>query len=254
MAIWAIADLHLSFGTPNKKMDIFGENWRDHPDKIAKHWQANISDEDLVLLPGDISWAQTAEQVTPDLQWIESLPGTKVMLRGNHDYWWTSLKKVSQILPPSIHVVQNNSFCWGDYCIGGSRLWDTDAYNFDRYSREIPMAQRPVLPAIFEEPGNSAQDVKIFERELGRLEISLRSMPPTKARRIVMTHYPPIGVPLHDSQVSKLLEQYDTDICVFGHLHNMSHDFDPLFGSKNGVSYHLVAADYLNFEPLLIAK
>lgn len=252
MAVWAIADLHLSLGTPNKEMDVFGAQWANHTERIATHWRAKIKDDDLVLLAGDISWALSLEQVAPDLAWIDALPGTKVMLRGNHDYWWSSLKKLAKIMPPSIHIIQNNAFSWRDYCIGGTRLWDTSEYGFNRYTRQVENLVKPKLPFALEEEVDLSQRDKIFERELTRLELSLKAMPPTNAKRIVMVHYPPIGVQLRDSRVSAILEYYKVQVCVFGHVHNMLHDFDPLFGIKNGVHYRLVAADYLDFDPLLI--
>jgi predicted phosphohydrolase len=112
MPVWAIADLHLAFGVPNKKMDVFGAQWVDYTDKIEKKWRENIAETDLVLIAGDISWAMRLEDAKPDLDWIHSLPGTKVIIRGNHDYWWTSLSKIKQIMPPSVHVVQNNVYNW----------------------------------------------------------------------------------------------------------------------------------------------
>lgn len=254
MSIFAIADLHLSFGIPNKEMDIFGEQWINHPTKIADGWRATVKDDDLVLLPGDISWAMTLEQVLPDLEFIHNLPGTKLMLRGNHDYWWSSLKKIAEVLPPSIHLIQNNAFSWRNYCIGGCRLWDTGEYSFNRYIIPLPEEKKRPTPMLLEEEVDVSQREKIFERELSRLEMSLRAMPPTRAKRIVMTHYPPIGVNLQDSRTSALLEDYGVGICVFGHLHSVSHAYDPLFGTKNGVRYLLVAADYLKFSPLLICE
>lgn len=233
-------------------MDVFGKNWEDHPDKVAAHWRASVHPDDLVLIAGDISWAMTLEQIAPDLAWLEALPGTKVMIRGNHDYWWSSLKKVSQILPPSIHVIQHNSFCWKDFCIGGTRLWDSHEYDFERYIRALPAETLSCVPLLVEPNADDPQQEQIFLRELARLEMSLRSMPRSSATRIVMTHYPPIGVELHDSRVSALLEDYDIKACVFGHIHSVMHDFDPLFGTKGGVAYHFVAADYLDFAPLKI--
>src|SRR6185436_13877424 len=105
MTIWAIADLHLSFGVANKKMDVFGPQWINHPEKIAHFWQHSILPTDLVLIPGDISWAIHSEEAIPDLQWIDQLPGTKLLLKGNHDFWWNSLSKVKQILPSSCHLI-----------------------------------------------------------------------------------------------------------------------------------------------------
>jgi uncharacterized protein len=125
MSIWAIADLHLSFGVPNKGMELFGEHWRDHPQRIEAAWRARVRAEDLVLIAGDISWAMRPEEVMKDLEWIASLPGTKVMIRGNHDYWWPSMKKLVAMLPPTLHAIHNSAWKWGEVAVGGSRLWDT---------------------------------------------------------------------------------------------------------------------------------
>lgn len=232
-------------------MDIFGEHWKNHAERIGQHWKAKISEDDLVLLPGDISWGLHLEEAKPDLEWIHSLPGTKVMLRGNHDYWWASLKKISEILPPSIHLIQNNAFCWRDICIGGSRLWDTAEYSLDE---SILYYESPKNNLKAKEPvsGDTTEQEKIYERELQRLETSLKAMNRNAKTRIVMTHYPPIGAKLQSSRASKLLEHYKVNICVFGHIHNVKHSQGPLFGDLNGVHYALVAGDYLQFDPLKI--
>ncbi|MBA3603856.1 MAG: metallophosphoesterase, partial [Parachlamydiaceae bacterium] len=143
MAVWAIADLHLSFGVPNKTMDIFGSQWVNHTERVKANWKALIAPEDLVLIPGDISWAMTPEQAKIDLDWIAELPGTKLLLRGNHDYWWASLKQIEKVLPPSMYLIQNNAFFWNEFAIGGARLWDTDEFCFDAYIeyRENPKAK-----------------------------------------------------------------------------------------------------------------
>lgn len=248
MTIWALADLHLSFGVPDKAMDVFGEQWKGHPDKIRQHWLELISPDDLVLLPGDISWAMDPEHAVPDLKWIDEMPGTKVMIRGNHDYWWGSLAKIRKFLPPSIHLVQNDVFRWGSVAVGGARLWDTPEYSFGAY---IPMIDNPRANKLIqvEEPAGIE---KIFLRELGRLEMSLKAMPrDPRITRIAMTHYPPIGANLQPSRASALLEKYGVNVCVFGHLHNVPAGKLP-FGTKDGVEYHLVACDYVNFVPIKV--
>lgn len=247
MAIWALADLHLSFGVPNKEMDIFGSNWIEHAKKIANNWAENIASDDLVLLPGDLSWAMQPEEARPDLEWVHQLPGTKVLIKGNHDYWWTSLSKIAKVLPPSIHLVQNDAFHWNDVSIAGARLWDTPEYTFGQYIQyqENPKAQ--TLTAR-EKDVNEAQ--KIYLRELGRLEMSLKCMEKNaRGVRLAMTHYPPISADLQDSPASRLLEKYKVNTCVFGHLHNVKSNI-PLFGKKNGITYMLTSADYLNFMPI----
>lgn len=251
MNIWAIADLHLSFGVPNKEMDVFGDHWKHHAQTIAQSWKERIAPEDLVLVAGDLSWAMRMEEVQADLDWLHSLPGTKVMIRGNHDYWWQTLSKVRKALPPSIHVIQNDSFIIDNIAIGGARLWDTDEFSFGDIIewRENPISS----PASAGQPSDAlAQQKKIFERELNRLEMSLKTLPQDSHIRIVMTHYPPLGHQLKPSRASELLEAYNVDICVFGHLHQVRQDL-PLFGEARGVRYHLTSCDYLNFVPLKIS-
>lgn len=244
MSIWAISDLHLSFGVPNKGMDIFGEHWKDWTDKIATQWKSHISPEDLVLIPGDISWAKQLQEAQIDLNWIDSLPGTKVLIRGNHDYWWHSLAQIKKILPSSCHLIQNSSFLWNNVAIAGARLWDVPGLDFQPYTASSD--------ALTDCDKTDPMDKKIYERELQRLELSLKSIPHQATVRIVMTHYPPIGVHLEETEVSKLLEKYHVNMCVFGHLHNMRKEI-PLFGKKNDITYYLTSCDYLpHFCPLKI--
>jgi len=242
MAVWAIADLHLSFGVPNKTMDLFGPEWKDHHLKIQASWKKYVASEDLVLIAGDISWAMYLADAAIDLEWIHHLPGTKVLVRGNHDYWWSSLNKLKKILPSSIHIIQNNAFCWNDIAVGGARLWDTPEYDFDQYIHFIEQ-----LTNSDKEPASEEFNEKIFQRELHRLELSLKAFDPTAKHRIAITHYPPIGANLQPSQASTLLEKYHVEACVFGHLHNVKADALP-FGTKNGIRYSLTSCDYLNFK------
>lgn len=256
MTIWAIGDLHLAISVPDKTMEDFGEGWRDYANRIATEWKRHIQPDDLCLIPGDICWAMRVEEAAIDLQWIHELPGTKVMIRGNHDYWWTSLSKVEKVLPPSIHLIQHNAFVWKDVVIGGARLWDSpEEYRFHPFINYI---ENKKAKKILDEEVVTSQEAaketeKIFVRELNRLEMSLKAMEkhPDK-KRIVMTHYPPISADLKESRVSKMLEKYGVKVCVFGHLHNVKQDI-PLFGEKGGVRYFLTSADYLNFSPLRIS-
>lgn len=249
MTIWAIADLHLSFGVPNKKMDIFGPRWVDHPEKVKRHWLEKVTADDLVLIAGDISWAKRPQDAIPDLNWIHELPGTKVMIRGNHDYWWESLKKLNEITPPSIHVIQNNAFDWNDVSIAGCRMWDTSEYNFDEsveyYEAPKSLVTRPFVETDWQEAE------KIFERELLRLEMSLKCLNPKARLRVVMTHYPPIGPDLKPSRISKLLAQHKVDYCIFGHLHSVKENSLP-FGTADGVKYIFTACDYLDCNPVKV--
>jgi len=250
MAIWAIADLHLSFGVPDKAMDIFGPQWVGHPQKIEEAWRQLIAPDDLVLISGDISWAMHVKDVLPDLEWIDRLPGTKVMIKGNHDYWWASLSKVKKILPSSCHVIQNDAFHWKDAAIAGARLWDIPELNF---SNLIDFQKHDCiknLTAI----DRSEESQKIYQRELARLENSLRCMNGQAKLKIAMTHYPPIGPEGQETEATRLLEKFKVNSCIFGHLHNVKKAI-PLFGTYRNINYHLVACDFLeDFKPIRIDK
>lgn len=247
MTIWAIADLHLAIGVPSKSMDIFGPRWHDYEKKIRTNWLEVIKPEDLVLIAGDICWAMRLQEALPDMEWIHQLPGTKVMIRGNHDYWWDSPTKMRKVLPPSIHVIQNDVFNWGDVTIGGARMWDTPEYHFGQFGEKSGEGGGKGKPAPTAE--EIEKDDKLFQRELQRLELSLEQLNKDAKVRIAMTHYPPISADLQPSLTSAILEKHRIDICVFGHLHNLQRGLD-LFGEKNGVKYYLTACDYMEFRPL----
>jgi predicted phosphohydrolase len=248
MAVWAIADLHLSFGVPNKEMDFFGSTWINWTTRIEENWKSLIYEDDLVLIAGDISWAMRIEEVIPDLEWIHKLPGTKVILRGNHDYWWTSLSKIEKILPSSIHLIQNNVFNWKNISVGGSRLWDTSSYKFHEY---IDYKENARAKKLSSEDPDIVENDKIFDRELSRLETSLKLLSKSADFRIAMTHYPPISADLQNSRGSELIEKYRVNACVFGHLHNVKQGIS-LFGTKNQITYYLTSCDYLTFKPIKI--
>lgn len=239
MKVFCISDLHLSFSVPNKSMDIFGEKWVEHFEKIAENWNKMVSAEDLVCIAGDISWALKLEDAKKDLEWIDHLPGTKCFIKGNHDYWFSTKSKVQTILPPSIHMIQNNAFHFHDIAVGGSRLWDCDAFNFDAlFSNQKKR-----------EPNEDNE--KIYARELQRLELSLSQMNSQAKCKIVMTHYPPLSSGLQENIVTKLLEKFSIQFCLFGHLHGLDSK-QKLFGELNGIDYQLTACDYLDFAPMLV--
>lgn len=245
MSIWAIADLHLSISTPSKSMDLLSDKWRGYHEKIKNNWSKLIQSNDLVLIPGDICWASTLEDALLDLKWIDDLPGKKLLLKGNHDYWWTSLNKVRSSIPESIAVLQNDIYMFKDVAIGGARLWDTQEFSFDDYIefKENPYAKEDNIQLDLQE--------KIFTRELARLEMSLSKIPKNAAHKIAMTHYPPISADLKKSKVSKILEKYGIQICIFGHLHSVKSKAK-MFGEKNGINYVFAAADFIDFKPLKI--
>jgi predicted phosphohydrolase len=247
VSIWAIGDLHLSLGCIGKEMDVFGPEWHRHHEKIQAFWDSHVHADDLVLIPGDISWAMRMDEALPDLAWIHARPGTKVMIKGNHDHWWASSSKVRAALPPSLHIIWNDAFQWGDVAVGGSRLWETDTLDF---SAIIEMKPKP--PGIKEAEAHSPQDdKKIFARELLRLEASLKAMRKDAPLKIVMTHFPPIGWNLQESAAVPLIESAGAHHVVFGHLHSVRRGLT-LFGTKAGIPYHFVSADWLQFTLLKV--
>jgi hypothetical protein len=228
--IFAISDLHLSFHA-DKPMDIFGSHWEAHPDRLKKAWCESITKSDIVLIPGDISWAMKLQDAVTDFEFIDSLPGTKVIIKGNHDYWWSSLNKVKQILPTSIIPLQNTAVRFGNIGIAGSRLWiDPDLR----------------LEAATEE------DRKIYQRELGRFSLSLKALPDDTQPRIIMTHFPPISLEGRPGRAVQVAAGFRCSIWIFGHMHLGTvdyHGFDRTIGTSR---FEFVSADFLNFRPKLI--
>jgi predicted phosphohydrolase len=246
-SVWAISDPHLSFGVPHKKMDLFGPLWNNHSDTIKASWDAVVSPDDIVLIPGDISWAMHLSDALPDLNWLDERPGTKILIKGNHDYWWGSLSKVRAALPKSIRVIQHDAVNINGIAIGGARLWDTTEFTFNSIIDIRPIAATPKV----QEEG---KDKEIFRRELNRLEASLQHLPKDAPLKIVMTHYPPIGTNLLPSSASSLFERYGVSLAVFGHLHSIRQGLPPLFGTARGIRYALCSCDYLNFSPLCVVR
>ena len=230
--IFAIGDLHLSLSVENKSMDVFGPGWTNHVNRLREGWQDTVAEGDLVLVPGDISWGLRLEEAAADLDFIHGLKGTKMLLRGNHDYWWTGYGKVQSVLPPSIRAVQNNALVWNDVVVGGTRGWNTPA--------DVDFSE--------------SKDRKIFEREKLRQELSLRAMDAQAGRlRIFMLHYPPFNEKGAPTEFASLLAGRGMDHCVYGHLHGRS-CLGGFEGSYEGTEYHLTSADHLRFVPKLIAE
>jgi predicted phosphohydrolase len=222
--IFAVSDLHLP-GAGGKPMDLFGAHWENHFHKIADDWLKRVSPEDVVLLPGDLSWAMRLDEAKGDIEAIGGLPGLKIILRGNHDYWWNSISKVRRALPPGMMALQNDCvFARESVLIAGTRGW--------------------ILPGVDTDRGNA----RIYERELMRLEMSLsaaRRRSPDKPL-IVMMHYPPIFDPGRETGFTRLIERYDCRHVVYGHLHG-SFVQCAFTGILNGVSYYPVSCDGLGF-------
>ncbi len=225
MEIYAIGDLHLP-GGDDKPMNVFGEHWAGHFERISRDWLARVRREDAVLIPGDISWAMQLEDALPDLRAIGSLPGKKILLRGNHDYWWSGISRLRDALPPEMFAIQNDALRLEDTAFCGTRGW--------------------ALPVS----GTAAEDEKIYCRELQRMEMSLERAMKLKAERlVVMCHYPPLGEGGAETPLSALLFRYPVDDVVYGHLHGPS-----LRGAVNGlyggIRYHCVSCDGLQFQLL----
>ncbi|MBQ9938827.1 MAG: metallophosphoesterase [Oscillospiraceae bacterium] len=229
MRIFAIGDLHLSLSS-DKPMDVFGSNWDNHSQRVAQAWKDAVEPNDLVLIPGDISWAMQLKDAEADIRFIGDLPGRKVIMRGNHDYWWNSVSKVRSILPKDMWALQNDAVELENVVIAGSRGWMCPgSVNF-----------------------HEAEDQKIYDREVSRLGLSLSSMP-KNGLRIVMMHYPPFNERRQPSGFTELFEKYGVKTVVYGHLHGKScrNAFE---GERNGVEYILCSADHLEFNPKLIAE
>jgi hypothetical protein len=226
--IFALADLHLSH-SGEKPMDVFGEAWRDHARRMAEAWDGLVGGDDLVLLPGDLSWAKSLSDARADLEWIAKRPGRKLLLRGNHDSWWTSIGKVRAALPPTTVALHLDAHRFGDVVLVGARGW--------------------TLPG---DPFARPEDESIFRREIGRLRLSLddadgrfdRSLP-----RLAVTHYPPRVAGVANDEVPMLLRERGVGACVFGHLHGEDRVRAPR-GTVEGIAYRLVAADAVDFTPV----
>lgn len=229
MAIYAIGDLHLSFAV-DKPMDVFGDNWENHADKIRNNWIEKVKPEDTVILPGDFSWATYLEESKSDFEFLNSLPGRKILSKGNHDYWWTTITKMKKFLVANkfenIDFLYNNSFLIEDKIIAGARGWIT---NF-----------------------KSTENAKIIKRENERLKLSIEDgikKYGDDKEIIVFIHYPPFYKEnvLEEFDFIKTMEKYNVKKCIYGHLHADSHK-EAVEGKINGIEYKLVSSDYLDFD------
>lgn len=237
MRIFALADLHLSFAV-DKPMAVFGQRWANHEEQIQDNWRRLVESDDLVLVPGDISWAVTLTEAIPDLRFIDQLPGQKLLLKGNHDYWWQSISQITRLCRDegltSLDFLQNDARILPDgAAICGTRGW--------------------LLPA--DADYSPDQDDKILRRELLRLEMSLTAANKIKERNcplLVMMHYPPLGENREQTAFTQLLEKYGVTDCVFGHIHHTRSRLR-LDGTEiRGIRYTLVAGDQIGFAPKLI--
>jgi predicted phosphohydrolase len=230
MKIWGLSDLHLSFSS-NKPMDIFGPQWQNHAQKMADFWDSLVSHDDIVLCPGDLSWAMKLEEARLDLEWIGKRPGLKILVKGNHDLWWSSISKLRSFIHPSCVALQNDAYDIGEFVIAGSRCW--------------------TAPGSFD---YTEHDEKIYQRELERLKMSLDkavSIAPGK-KILAAIHYPPFTMNKENTKFADLLERYPVSICVYGHLHGEKSFRYAFEGERNGITYMLLSCDYLKFKPRLV--
>ena len=228
MALYAIGDTHLSLSV-NKPMDVFGGGWEGYVDKLSEGLGV-LKEEDTLVLCGDISWGMSLEEARADFAFLDALPGRKLLLKGNHDYWWNTASKMTRFFAEegftTLHILHNNSYTYGPYALCGTRGW-------------------------FYEEEQDGHNEKVFNRELIRLEASLKAA--GEGEKICFLHYPPIYRGYRCPEIIRLLEQYGVSRCYYGHLHGGSHRL-AVEGRQGSVEYHLVSADFLRFQPQIICE
>ena len=229
MAIYGISDIHLPFGVA-KPMNIFGKAWEDYVDKLEQNWCNTVTNEDTVVMPGDFSWATYLEESVADFEFLERLPGQKIILKGNHDYFFTTMAKMEQFFSEyqfsSVKILHNNFFMAEDILICGTRGWDVIS--------------------------QSEEDIKLVNREAVRLELSIQAAKSAYSDLpiYVFLHYPPIYSqnPERINPIREILQRYGILECFYGHLHAKGID-NAYTGEYDGIRYHLISADYLEFMP-----
>lgn len=224
MSIYAIGDLHLSGEPPAKPMEIFGAHWLNHKEKIKNNWLQTVQENDTVIICGDISWALQLAEAQADLNWIAALPGKKILLRGNHDYWWTTIKKMQQFTENKFSFLQNNCLTAEDCAICGTRGW--------------------LLPSS---DNFTDSDDKIYQREAIRLELSLQAAQQQNPTQIIVAmHYPPLFAADEETVFTALMEKYQVKHCIYGHIHG-ENKISTFEGIRRGINYKLVSCDTQNF-------
>ncbi len=224
MRTFIVGDLHLSNDPRiDKPMTVFGDAWNDHAARIREDWDARVGAEDTVIIAGDISWGLHFKEALADLEWIHERPGMKVLIKGNHDLWWTGITKLNQLYP-DMYFLQNSCYGTDHALICGTRGW--------------------VCPGS---EGYTAQDEKIYQRESLRLRASLTAAAARKDREIIgVLHYPPTNDKMQPSKFTQLFEEFGVRRVYYGHLHGKEAFRKGLKGNLNGVSYDLISLDYLN--------
>lgn len=230
MAIYVIGDLHLSFNT-NKPMDIFGENWQKYEEKIKQDWLLKVKPEDTVILPGDFSWAMYLDETDKDFEFINNLPGKKILLKGNHDYWWTTVTSMRRYIQEqdfeNIDFLYNNSYEFEGKIIAGTKGWNIS---------------------------EDQEDIRLTKREVARLELSIQdgiSKYGEDKEIIVFMHYPPLTKNYINTDYTILMKKYNIKRCYYAHLHANSIQ-DAVEGNIDGIEYKLVSSDGLDFKLLKI--
>lgn len=232
MSIYAISDLHLSLGA-DKPMDIFGGRWINYMETLRTEWEKTVSANDYIVIPGDISWATYLEQSLPDFAFIDALPGHKIISKGNHDYWWTTKNKLDNFISANnltaISFLHNNSIRLGDMVLCGTRGWKCPG-----------------------DDGFSDEDSRLYNRELVRFDLSLKSAGEFDGADVIaVLHFPPFNARREESGFIKLMKKYGVRRCIYGHLHGDAFKY-ALVGERDGIDFKLVSADYLNFIPVKI--
>lgn len=226
MSLYVIGDLHLSFGA-DKPMDVF-QGWEDYVGRLEENWRRKIRAADTVVLAGDISWGMTLSDALEDFRFIENLPGRKIILKGNHDYWFSTKTKVEAFLEEqgfsSISILFNNAFAFGEYALCGTRGWCNE---------------------------QGAADQKVMLREAGRLRLSLEAGKKIGKEPIVFLHYPPMMQYSCSKELVDVMAAYGVRRCYYGHLHGRSCDY-AFNGERDGILYTLISGDYIQFDPLVV--
>lgn len=228
MSLFAIADLHLSLGE-DKPMDIFA-GWNDYVNRLEQNWKSIITDNDTVVIGGDISWAMKLEETYVDFKFIDDLPGKKIFLKGNHDYWWGTKSKIDKFLESNslntISILFNNSYECDDFAICGTRGWFLE--------------------------NDTPEDVKVLNREIGRLTASIESALKTGKEPVVFLHYPPYYCGTECKEIIKVLLKYNIKKCYYGHIHGHKNIRNAFEGEYKGIDLKLISCDRVSFTPVLI--
>lgn len=225
MSLFAIADLHLSLGT-DKPMDIF-KGWENYVDKIESNWRKVVSDNDTVVIAGDVSWSMSLDTLQPDFEFINNLPGKKLIIKGNHDFWWSTMNKMNKFLDENnlntIKFVHNSAELFDNYAVCGTRGWFCDAED----------------------------NKKILLREVGRLETSIKKAEEASKEPIVFLHYPPVSNGYCCEEIMNVLKEHNIKHCYFGHLHGRAAS-TAFEGEYDGIIFRLISCDHTHFSPVIV--